>query len=325
LDTLAWDGVARIDEWLTTYGGAAASPYVRAVGALMLIAGVKRLRQPGCKFDEMLVLESEQGMNKSSALAVLATRPDWFTDSLPLDADPKEVIEQLSGKWIVEAAELKGMRRGDVEHLKSFLSRQVDRARMSYGRTPSEVPRQCTFLGTTNSETYLRDGTGNRRYWPVKVAKFDIDRLKEDVDQLWAEAAAREASGESIRLPEDLYPAAALEQDRRIVDDPWLGLFESNLIECPTGRILTEDAWAVVNIPTGQRTQDHNSRLGDAMKALKWERKKFNLDGRKRWFYARGTLVEQKRRVIIERSIDNGLSIYYEDGGVVGLDDGVPF
>ena len=120
----------------------------------------------------MLVLESAQGKMKSTALSVLAVKEDWFTDDLPLSADTKLIIERLQGRWIVEAAELTGMRRSDAEHLKSFLSRRRDRARMAYGRIPNEVPRQCVIIGTTNSKNYLRDGTGNRRFWPVSVDEF---------------------------------------------------------------------------------------------------------------------------------------------------------
>jgi hypothetical protein len=149
---------------------------------------------------------SPQGLDKSSALAVLAGNGEWFTDSLPLGADDKKVIETLKGRWIVEAAELQGLRKGDVEHLKAFLSRRIDRGRPAYGRLPIEAPRQCVIIGTTNSERYLRDSTGNRRFWPVRVARFDLDALRRDHDQIWAEAAAIEAKGESIRLDPRLYP-----------------------------------------------------------------------------------------------------------------------
>jgi hypothetical protein len=133
LKSLVWDQVPRIDEWLIKYAGAEDTPYTRAVSAKPLIAAVRRVQRPGTKFDEMLVLEAPQGYNRSSALRILAVNDEWFTDDLPLNADSKVVIERLSGKWIAEASELKGMRKGDVEHLKAMLSRQVDRAQ-DYGR-----------------------------------------------------------------------------------------------------------------------------------------------------------------------------------------------
>jgi predicted P-loop ATPase len=195
LDALRWDGIERLDGWLTTYAGAEYSEYTRAVGTLMLVASIRRVRQPGCKFDEMVVLESEQGKDKSSALRVMAVRDEWYTDDLPLYSQGKLVIEQLRGRWIVEAAELSGMRRADIEHLKALLSRQEDRARMSYDRLLTEVPRHSVVIGTTNSQEYLRDLTGNRRFWPVQVQAIELAMLKRDRDQLWAEAAAMEAAG----------------------------------------------------------------------------------------------------------------------------------
>jgi hypothetical protein len=223
LAALEWDGVKRIDTWLTTYGGVEDNEYSRAVGALFLIAAVRRIRNPGCKFDEMIILEQElQGTDKSSALAALAVKDEWFSDDLPLNIEGKQVIEALRGRWIIEAGELSGMRRTDIGHLKAFLSRQVDRARMAYGRIVSEVPRQCVIAATTNDLEYLRDTTGNRRFWPVRCQRFDVAALKQDRDQLWAEAATREATGVSIRLGQELWPKASEQQAQRLTEDPWL-------------------------------------------------------------------------------------------------------
>lgn len=312
LTELEWDGVSRLDTWLTDYGKAEDTPYTRAVGALTLLAAVRRVRQPGCKFDEMPVLESEQGKNKSSALAVLAVREDWFTDDLPLNQDTQRIIERMAGRWIVEAAELKGMRKGDVEHLKAFLSRRVDRARLAYGRLPVEVPRQSVIVGTTNSDRYLRDGTGNRRFWPVKVGEFDLAGLRRDRDQLWAEAAAREAGGASIRLDTSLWGAAADEQDARRVEDPFLDMFRVALGDM-CGKIRTADAWTLTGIPEGQRSQDHNARLGDVMRELGWDRTKLRFGGPKpEWAYARGDTAERAQRILVSRAQDGSASAYYE-------------
>jgi hypothetical protein len=195
LNGLKWDGIKRIDKWLTTYAGADDTPYTRAVGALMLVAAVRRARHPGCKFDEMVILENPtQGTNRSTALAVLAVNHEWFSDDLPLHVQGKQVIEAIRGKWIIEAAELSGMRRTDIDHLKAFLSRTCDRGRMAYDRFVSDVLRQCIIVGTTNSTEYLRDTTGNRRYWPVLCQRINIEALASDRDQLWAEAMIREAT-----------------------------------------------------------------------------------------------------------------------------------
>ncbi len=175
LNSLEWDGSMRVDRWLIDYASADDTPFVRTVGSIILIAAERRVREPGCKFDEMLVLESPQGLGKSTALSVLAVHEDWFADDIPLNGDTKRTIESLAGRWIVEAAELKGMRESKVEHMKAFLSRRVDRALMAYGRLTTEVPCQSVIIGTTNSERYLRDLTGNRRFWPVRIGRFDIE------------------------------------------------------------------------------------------------------------------------------------------------------
>lgn len=296
---LKWDGTPRLDNWLTTYGGAEDTPYTRAVGALLLVAAVRRVREPGCKFDEMVVLESEQGRNKSSALAVLAVRDAWFTDDLPLNADSKIVIERLAGRWIVEAAEMKGMRKGDVEHLKALLSRRQDRARPAYARLVQEVPRQCVIVGTTNSDRYLRDGTGNRRFWPVRVEGFDLVALRRDREQLWAEAATREAAGASIRLDRELWDDAAQQQEARRVEDPFVITLSTKLGEA-TGKLRAADVWALLQIPVGQQTQEQNARMGEAMRELGWERKKLRFGGQSsEWCYAKGNKTERERRVEI--------------------------
>lgn len=290
LNSREWDGRARLDAWLCSYGGAADSEYVRAVGAIILIAAVRRVRQPGCKFDEMPVLESDQGTNKSSALAILAINEEWFTDDCPLNADSKVLIEQLTGRWIVEMGELKGMRRGEVESVKAMLSRRVDKARLAYGRMPVEQPRQCVFFGTTNDSAYLRDMTGNRRFWPVKVKRFDLDALRRDRDQLWAEAAAREAQGESIRLPERLWAEAGAQQASREVSDPIYDTLAERL-DGWVGKVRASDIWEAIGLgDTGRRTQDHNVRLSAAMQKLGWRRPKSKLrfDGRPQHAWVKG-------------------------------------
>lgn len=293
---LKWDGVPRVDTWLINYGGAKDTKYVRAVSALPLLAAVRRIRQPGCKFDEMLVLEGDQGSGRSSAVRTLAVRDDWFLDSVPFNLDPQKVIERLSGKWILEAAELSGIRKADIEHYKQFLSSPGESARPAYGRKKMNAPRQCVFIGTTNDEQYLRDETGNRRNWGVKLAgKFDIEGLKRDRDQLWAEAAFREAAGESIRLDESLWPAAEKEQKSRMVSDPFDDPLKQALGEWLNGKISSLSVWAILDIPVGQRTVAAEKRASEAMKRLGWSRPKntIYLDGKSGRGYTRGDLPHE--------------------------------
>ena len=221
LDGLEWDGILRIDTWLIKYGGAEDSALVRAIGPIFLVAAVRRVRQPGCKFDELLVWESQQGWEKSAAARALCPRESWFSDDLQLRASSKEVVEATGGKWIIEASELVGSKR-EAERLRGFLSRQVDGpVRLAYGHYSTEVPRQFIVIGTTNKHAYLKDATGNRRFWSVRVQRFDVSGLRRDRDQLWAEASMRERAGESIRLDQGLWEAAEREQKRREIIDPW--------------------------------------------------------------------------------------------------------
>jgi hypothetical protein len=293
---LTWDGTPRIDALLPKYFSAEDTALNRAIGAIVLIAAARRVRQPGCKFDEMLVLESEQGKDKSTALAILAG--EWFSDDLPLNADSKTVIERMHGHWIIEAAELKGMRRGDVEQLKAFLSRRHDKARMAYARLPAEVPRQSVIIGTTNHSNYLKDGTGNRRFWPVAVGAIDVEALRRDRDQLWAEAARREAAGESIRLERGLWAAAGEEQEDRRVEDPFYERLEAALGELE-GKVSSEDVWTLLGVLPGQaRTQDLNERRGAAMRRLGYDRDKlrFTTGRQPEWGYWRG---DKRRRITV--------------------------
>lgn len=314
LDSLKWDGKARLDRWLINYGKAKDSEYVRAVSAITLIAAVRRVRQPGCKFDEMLTLEGKQGVDKSKALEALAVRSGWFSDDLPLGSDGKRVIEQTQGRWIIEAGELSGMRKADIEHLKATLSRQADRARLAYGRQSTERLRQFIIVGTTNNERYLKDLTGNRRFWPVAVEGFDVEKLRADRDQLWAEAAAREAGGESIRLDPKLWNDAAQEQSERTIDEPWIDIVASRLGD-REGKLLAADAWTLVGITHGQQTQEHNARLGTAMRKLGWTRDKLRFGGKDpENCYKRGDSKEKVlRRILVERTENQGVWIGYED------------
>lgn len=274
LHSIAWDGQPRIDRWLIDSAGAADTEYVKAVSAIMMIAAVRRVIKPGCKYDEMLVLESpQQGLMKSTALRTLCPNEEWFSDDLPLNVDAKQIVERTLGKWIIEASDLSGMRASATEHLKGMLSRQVDGpVRLAYGRLPTEQRRQFIIVGTTNSSSYLNDTTGNRRFWPVLVKQFNIQWVRENRDQLWAEAALREENGESIRLDPRLYAHAALQQERRRAEDPW----ETKLDEVfPVNKVhrLSPDAvWGALNIPIERRDPTANRRLLDAMHRLKFRR-----------------------------------------------------
>jgi predicted P-loop ATPase len=240
LDGLTWDGKPRLSGWLETYLGAklpdgetdeAKHTYVREVGRRWLISAVARIYKPGCKADCALILEGSQGIGKSTALAALVPLPEWFSDEIS-DLGSKDSAQDLRGKWIIELAELSAMKRGDIERTKAFMSRAVDHYRPSYGRRSQDFPRQCVFSGTTNSESYFGDETGNRRFWPVRVGKIDVAGLRESRDQLWAEAVAAFKAGETWWLSGDVEKAAAEEQAERRIVDPW----ESYIVEWLSAR-----------------------------------------------------------------------------------------
>lgn len=217
LDGLTWDGTERIDTLLVHFTGADDTPYVRAVSRKWLIAAVSRIREPGCKFDEMLVLVGEQGMGKSTLFARLARRPEWFSDSIMKIEGSKDTMEQLSGKWIIEMGEMTGMKKAEVEAVKAFLSKAEDAYRPAFARYVDNFPRQCVFGGTSNRDDFLQDPTGGRRWWPVVVQ--DMSRMwkeltPEVVDQIWAEADAAYCLGETLTLPREAQQEAAEMQER---------------------------------------------------------------------------------------------------------------
>jgi len=219
LASLRWDRTPRVDEWLVRYLGADDTEYVRAIGRLALLAAVRRARKPGCKFDNVLILEGTQGTGKSSALRLLGG--EWFSDAELGRVDSKEAALVLQGVWIHELGELTAMGRGEVENLKAFVSRCEDRFRTPFDRMAHTDPRRCVFIGTTNAGTYLFDQTGNRRFWPVKTGVIDLPALASDRDQLWAEASEAEAAGETISLAPHLWTMAAEAQAARLATDPW--------------------------------------------------------------------------------------------------------
>ena len=265
LSGLRWDGTPRVDRWLSTYGGAEDTEFNRAVGRLILLAAVRRVREPGCKFDALPVLEGLQGRNKSEALRLMATRDEWFTDCLELGATPKEVIEQTRGAWIVELSELGGLGTREEGRIKASLSRRVDKARAAYGHYSEQTKRQFVAIGTINVDSeYLKED--GRRYWPVRIAQFDLAALSRDVEQLWAEAAVREAAGESLVLPVELWSEAAAVRADRVQENPYreklAGLVERR------NWIASRDVWAALDINHGNEQAREGKRVGQAMRLL---------------------------------------------------------
>lgn len=212
-NTLQWDGVDRLSLLAIRYFGTQDTPYTRVVFAKFMIGAVARVMNPGCKMDNVIILEGAQGKLKSSSITALAGS-EWFTDELP-DLQTKDAAIQLIGKWVVEVSELSAFKRSDVETIKKFISRSIDRFRAPYDRIAADHPRQSVFIATTNDEHFLKDSTGNRRYWPLTCGVIDIQAIKQDRDQLWAEALCRYRNGERWWLDEHETKLAEVEQDER--------------------------------------------------------------------------------------------------------------
>lgn len=228
-----WDGIKRVDTLLIDYLGADDNEYTRAVTRKFLCAAIARVITPGCKFDTMLVLNGPQGIGKSTLIAKVGG--EWFSDSLHLsDTKDKTAAEKLQGYWLLEIGELAGLRKAEVETLRSFLSRQNDIYRASFGRRATPHPRQCVFVGTTNAENgYLRDTTGNRRFWPVKApgggTKSSWSITDEEVRQIWAEALLYYKAKEPIFLDNRLSSFAVNEQREAMESDDREGLVREYL------------------------------------------------------------------------------------------------
>jgi predicted P-loop ATPase len=185
LMNLEHDGKARTETWLSECLGAEQSEYTANIGRAMVIGAVARIFDPGCKVDTVPILEGRQGARKSTAIKTMFA--PWFTDEMD-DFGSRDAAMQTRGIWGIEVSELDAMNRGETAKIKAFISRTVDRYRPPYGHRVIESPRSCVFWGTTNSDDYLKDETGGRRFWPIKIGEIDIEKLAEIRDQLWAEA-----------------------------------------------------------------------------------------------------------------------------------------
>jgi predicted P-loop ATPase len=279
LSKLEWDGVKRVDTWLTVYAGAHGAPekYLRAVGRAALIGGAARALNPGCKNDSALVLEGMQGIRKSTLARTLALRDDWFSDSLPADLSHKDAKDHLRGKWIIELPELAQFRKSEIETVKAFMARQTEQYRPSYGRHEIKVPRSCWFIGSTNESEYLVDATGNRRFWPVKCAAIDIEALVRDREQLWAEAVHRYRQGERWHLETATEKLAAQQAEQRITSDPWLPLVVRSLPTPRPGRcdtVAPGELLEKMEIPQSQRHAASAKRVGAILRELGFQKVK---------------------------------------------------
>ncbi len=281
LNSRVWDGTRRLDRWLSTYMGADDTELIRAQGRLVLIAAVRRVRRPGAKFDQIMVFEGPEGTGKSSAIALLAGEGN-FSDQTILNVDDNKQMELLRGVWLYECSELGGISKSEVDHVKAFTSRTEDRGRPAYGRHVVKRPRRCVVFATTNNDRYLKSQTGDRRFWPVRTGRLDLDLLRRDRDQLWAEAAKLDESGTSLALPEHLWRAASVEQAKRREQDPWEDVLQTIKGEiCPTTESFGSSGYeerisssqllyGTLRLEIGRTLDRDAKRLSYCMRRLGW-------------------------------------------------------
>lgn len=282
LQGLAWDGTPRLATWLIDHAGVEDNGYTRAVSQFFLRAMVKRVMEPGCKFDYCLVLEGSEGLRKSS-LAMLLGGP-WFSDT-DLDLTHKDSMAALQGKWLHEFSEMDSVTRAEAAKQKSFLSRQVDEFRPVYGRRQISCPRQSVFVGTTNEDEYIKAGQGARRFWPVRIPReIDINALRDVRDQLFAEAmqdyrASLPCAPDSEMQRELFRPV----QSRRVVQESMIDALHDWVLEPGADELtrrmanascfsLADAALRGLHISPAQLTRDLETRIGKALRALGCER-----------------------------------------------------
>jgi hypothetical protein len=286
-DSLTWDGTPRLDRWLITYLGAEDNELNREFSRLTLLAAVRRVREPGTKFDPITVLEGPMGSRKSMAIETMAGKEN-FSDQMILGQHDREVQELLAGVWLYEIAELSNIRKTEVEHIRSFVSRTTDRARKAYGHFRRDQPRTPVFFATTNNDQYLKEA--DRRFWPVKTTTINIEALRRDRDQLWAEASRREPNA-SIELKHELWQAAGVEQQAREEHDPWddkLGNAAGTIDQGEERVSSTDLLETVLGIHVSKQRDVDYKRLGKCMRRLGWDGpKKLLVSGQQTKGYSR--------------------------------------
>jgi predicted P-loop ATPase/phage/plasmid primase-like uncharacterized protein len=282
LERVVWDGVKRVRTWANTYMKVADSEYVRLAGTKWLIAAVARVMRPGCKADNVLILEGKQGWYKSTALEVIAGKP-WYTNS-PIRIGDKDTYAVMAGKWIIELAELDSLNKSDSSAAKSFFATETDRFRNFYGKRATDVHRQGVFAGSVNFDTYLKDESGNRRYWPLRVGgPIHIDALRRDRDQLWAEAVQLYRQGVIWHVTETEKPLFEIEQTERYEGD----VYEDKIakyLELVNRVTMEEILGECLKLDTSKWTLPEQRRIGKALKSLGWVRKREST-GRRGWYY----------------------------------------
>lgn len=261
------DRASFLETWLIEFAGVEDTPLNRALSKMLLIAAVRRVRKPGTKFDNLLILESPQGWAKQKFLKALAVEEGWYTNATPIGADGKIVMELMQGKWIGEIAELNKFSQREIGSVKVFLDTTHDRGRLAYAEHTSEIGRAFVFVGTTNEDEYLSDPTGNRRFNPIRLGKeIDVEGFRGIVLSLWGEAAAAEAAGAPHELPSEFWETAAEEQKAREIENPLTDVIRFHFEAFEEGKVTRDDAFVVAGYAdAGRRSPKIKKQLVEAM------------------------------------------------------------
>lgn len=285
LNSLKWDNKTRLDTWLNKVTNAGGNIYVSLVGKKFICAMIKRIYNPGCQFDNLIVFEGKQGIYKTTMLRILGG--EWYAP-FSIKAESKDAVDVMTGKWLLEMEELTAMKYGDIEHIKAFLSRTVDRVRLSYRRNAQDFPRQCVFAGTMNpigDNRYFRDSSENRRFWPIECkGVIDINWLKENRDQLFAEAKHIYEQEALFLDNQDAIKISIEKQNERKPEDGWIDLildYTENLNAVSLSDLL-------INCLHFQKEKINTSaitRIGICMRSMGWLSRKFG--GKQKRYYVR--------------------------------------
>lgn len=294
----AWDGVPRLDTWVVDVFGCEDTELNRVYGRKWLIGAVARGLDPGAKMDHVLVLGGKQNLGKSTAFAAIAG-PGRFSDNVDIAGDAKRVLEETSGIWIAELAELAALNKHDAEKTIGAITRRTDVARKAYERMASKTPRRFVMGGTTNLDSsYISSAFGNRRYWPLDVTKSDVGALMGMREQLLAEAVEAHYSDELPMLPDHLHASAEASQEAKRADDPWEETLRNAIGKVPAGatyRMTLGDALAIVGVDIKDATQATTRRITPIMQRLGATRRQIATGERVFTNHPRGTTCTEYR------------------------------
>ncbi|RKI14259.1 DNA primase [Corallococcus sp. AB030] len=290
LNALEWDGTPRLNGMLQRYFGAQGDEaHLHTIGAKFAIGAVARALKPGCKVDTVLILEGPQGLRKSTAFRELAA--PWFSDA-PIDVHNKDSAMLASQFWFIELAELSTLRRAENQALKGFISRTEDTYRPPYGRANVKTARRCVFVGTTNDDAYLRDPTGHRRFWPVRCTHIDIEGLRRDRDQLWAEATLRFRQSEPWWLSDEEARRAEAQAALRAegAGDGREEAIVQWILAMPKGKrpaevSILQVATEALGMPTAHVDHRISTEIGTCLVTLGFEKHQRRVDGRRPRMY----------------------------------------